>query len=118
VKAVMVRRLDRCRDQVIDGFKRYAALAMLARNLRRIGALLLAQEAEAARRARERRHRSAARPIGRLDRDADASGVPTLRFRRAPLRQKRFFVGHDSTQALRRRPGAMHAPLRMDRPRL
>jgi hypothetical protein len=73
----MLRRLDLCRDQGLDGFKRYAALAVVARNLRRIGALLLAQETEAARRARERQHRHAARPIGRLDRDADGSGVPT-----------------------------------------
>jgi transposase, IS5 family len=62
VQAVMVSRLDRCRDQVIDGFKRYAALAVVARNLQHIGALLLAQEAETARGARERQRRRAARP--------------------------------------------------------
>ena len=31
--------LDRCPDHGIDGFKRYVALAVLARNVQRLGAL-------------------------------------------------------------------------------
>ncbi|QFY90331.1 ISNCY family transposase [Magnetovirga frankeli] len=40
--------LDRCRDHGIDGFERYVALAVLARNIKRIGVLLRqAEKAEA-----------------------------------------------------------------------
>jgi IS5 family transposase len=55
INALEVHGLDRCPDQGIDGFKRYVALAVVARNLHRLGAVLLAEEAEAA--ARERRRR-------------------------------------------------------------
>jgi IS5 family transposase len=44
--------LDRCPDHGIAGFKRYVALAVVARNLQRLGAVLRAQEADAARRKR------------------------------------------------------------------
>jgi IS5 family transposase len=44
--------LDRCPDSGIDGFKRYVALGVLARNLHRLGALLRGQEQEKARRKR------------------------------------------------------------------
>ena len=44
--------LDRCPDHGIGGFKRYVALAVVARNLQRLGAVLRGQEAEAARRKR------------------------------------------------------------------
>jgi len=44
--------LDRCPDHGIDGFKRYVALGVLARNLHRLGALLRGQEQEKARRKR------------------------------------------------------------------
>jgi hypothetical protein len=57
INALEVHGLDRCRDHGIDGFKRYVALAVVARNLQRVGALLLVQEAEEARRARDRQHR-------------------------------------------------------------
>ena len=44
--------LDRCPDHGIAGFKRYVALAVVARNLQRLGAVLRGQEAAAARRKR------------------------------------------------------------------
>ena len=44
--------LDRCPDHGIGGFKRYVALAVVARNLQRLGAVLRGQEAAAARRRR------------------------------------------------------------------
>jgi IS5 family transposase len=44
--------LDRCPDHGIDGFKRYVALAVVARNLHRLGAVLREQEREKARRRR------------------------------------------------------------------
>jgi len=44
--------LDRCPDHGIGGFKRYVALAVVARNLQRLGAVLQGQEAEAAKRKR------------------------------------------------------------------
>ena len=36
--------LDRCRDHGIDRFKRYVALAILSRNLKRLGILLIQKE--------------------------------------------------------------------------
>jgi len=39
-----VHGLDRCPDQGIVGFKRYVALAVVARNIHRIGAILREQE--------------------------------------------------------------------------
>ncbi len=44
--------LDRCPDHGIDGFKRYVALAVVARNLHRLGAVLREQEQEKVRRKR------------------------------------------------------------------
>jgi hypothetical protein len=46
--------LDLCRDHGIDGFKRYVALAVVGRNLHRLGAILLEQDAERERRQRKR----------------------------------------------------------------
>ena len=54
INALEVHGLDICRDHGIDGFKRYVALAVVGRNLHRLGAILLAQEAERERRRRER----------------------------------------------------------------
>jgi len=54
INALEVHGLDICRDHGIDGFKRYVALAVVGRNLHRLGAILLAQEAEAERRRRKR----------------------------------------------------------------
>ena len=47
INALEVHGLDRCLDHGIDGFKRYVALAVVARNIQRIGALLHQQEAQA-----------------------------------------------------------------------
>jgi hypothetical protein len=54
INALEVHGLDRCPDHGIDGFKRYVALAVVARNLHRIGAILLAREAEQEQRQRKR----------------------------------------------------------------
>ena len=45
INALEHHGLDRCPDQGIDGFKRYVALAVLARNVQRLGAVLKEQEA-------------------------------------------------------------------------
>jgi transposase, IS5 family len=50
INALEVHGLDLCRDHGIDGFKRYVALAVVARNIQRIGAILQAREAERERR--------------------------------------------------------------------
>jgi len=44
INALEVHGLDRCPDHGIDGFKRYVALAVVARNIHRIGAILWQQE--------------------------------------------------------------------------
>ena len=44
INALEVHGLDRCPDHGIGGFKRYVALAVVARNIHRIGALLREQE--------------------------------------------------------------------------
>ncbi len=46
INAREVHGLDRCLDHGLDGFKRYVALAVVARNIPRLGALLRQQEAE------------------------------------------------------------------------
>ena len=52
INALEVHGLDRCLDHGIDGFKRYVALAVVARNIQRLGALLRQQEAQARERQR------------------------------------------------------------------
>jgi hypothetical protein len=54
INALEAHGLDICRDHGIDGFKRYVALAVVGRNLHRLGAMLLEQEAERERRRRKR----------------------------------------------------------------
>ena len=54
INALEAHGLDRCPDHGIDGFKRYVALAVVARNLHRLGAILLAQDAEQEKRERQR----------------------------------------------------------------
>ena len=44
INALEVHGLDRCPDHGIDGFKRYVALAIVARNIQRLGAILRGQE--------------------------------------------------------------------------
>lgn len=54
INALEVHGLDRCPDHGIDGFKRYVALAIVARNIHRIGAILWQQEQQRAQ--RKKRH--------------------------------------------------------------
>ncbi len=54
INALEVHGLDICRDHGIDGFKRYVALAVVGRNLHRLGAILLEREAEQERRRKKR----------------------------------------------------------------
>jgi IS5 family transposase len=54
INALEAHGLDICRDHGIEGFKRYVALAIVGRNLHRLGAILLAQQAERERRRRQR----------------------------------------------------------------
>lgn len=46
INALEMHGLDRCPDRGIDGFKRYVALAVVARNVQRIGAILQKQAQE------------------------------------------------------------------------
>ena len=52
INALEAHGLDRCPDHGIDGFKRYVALAVVARNLQRLGAVLRRQDEEAEKRKR------------------------------------------------------------------
>jgi len=52
INALEVHGLDRCRDHGINGFKRYVALAVVARNIQRLGAILYEQEREREKRKR------------------------------------------------------------------
>jgi hypothetical protein len=52
INALEQHGLDRCPDHGIDGFKRYVALAVLARNVQRLGAVLKEQAALKAKRRR------------------------------------------------------------------
>jgi hypothetical protein len=54
INALDVHGLDKCPDHGIEGFKRYVALAIVARNIHRIGAILWQQEQEQALRKRKR----------------------------------------------------------------
>jgi hypothetical protein len=46
INALEVHGLDRCPDHGMVGFERYVALAVVGRNVQRLGALLRAQEAQ------------------------------------------------------------------------
>jgi hypothetical protein len=52
INALEIHGLDKCPDHGIGGFRRYVALAVVARNIQRLGALLRKQEQE-----REQRRR-------------------------------------------------------------
>ena len=52
INALGVHGLDQCPDHGIDGFKRYVALAIVARNIQRLGAVLREQEQQTADRRR------------------------------------------------------------------
>lgn len=47
INALGVHGLDKCPDRGIDGFKRYVSLAIVARNIQRLGAVLREQEKQA-----------------------------------------------------------------------
>ncbi len=52
INALEVHGLDKCPDHGLKGFKRYVAMAIVARNIQRLGAVLRQQEQEAAQRRR------------------------------------------------------------------
>ena len=52
INALEVHGLDKCPDHGIDGFKCYVALAVVARNIQRLGAVLRQQEQEQEKRKR------------------------------------------------------------------
>jgi len=60
INALEVHGLDRCPDKGIDGFKRYVALAIVARNLQNLGAILIGQERQRLERQRKRQSKRAA----------------------------------------------------------
>lgn len=55
INALEAHGLDLCPDHGIDGFERYVALAVVGRNLHRLGAILLERDAERERRRRRRK---------------------------------------------------------------
>ncbi len=55
INALEAHGLGRCPDHGLDGFRRYVALALVGRNLHRLGAFLLAAEAERWREAERKR---------------------------------------------------------------
>ena len=55
INALEVHGLDRCPDHGVDGFERYVALAVVARNIQKLGSILLKREARAARRRARKR---------------------------------------------------------------
>lgn len=52
INALEAHGLDKCPDHGIEGFKRYTALAVVARNIQRLGAVLRQQEKQQAERRR------------------------------------------------------------------
>jgi hypothetical protein len=58
INALEVHGLDMCPDHGIGGFKRYVALAVVARNIHRIGAILWQQEHKRARRKKKYSNRA------------------------------------------------------------
>lgn len=55
INALEVHGLDKCLDHGIDGFKRYAALAVVSRNIQKVGQIKRDAERERLARERERR---------------------------------------------------------------
>jgi hypothetical protein len=60
INALEVHGLDRCPDHGIAGFKRYVALSIIARNLQRMGAILMEKEKKRLERKRKKRLKQAA----------------------------------------------------------
>ncbi|MCU7904041.1 MAG: ISNCY family transposase, partial [Candidatus Thiodiazotropha sp. (ex Lucinoma aequizonata)] len=59
INALEHHGLDKCPDHGIDAFKRYIALAIVARNIQRLGAVLRQQEQEKEQRKRGRKNKAA-----------------------------------------------------------
>ena len=59
INALEHHGLDRCPDHGLDGFKRYVALAVVSRNIQRLGAILRQQEKEKEARKRGRYKKAA-----------------------------------------------------------
>ncbi|MCU7912565.1 MAG: ISNCY family transposase, partial [Candidatus Thiodiazotropha sp. (ex Lucinoma aequizonata)] len=59
INALEHHRLDKCPDHGIDGFKRYIALAVVARNIQRLCAVLRQQKQEKEQRKRGRKNKAA-----------------------------------------------------------
>ena len=57
INALEVHGLDVCPDHGIDGFKRYVALAVVARNIQRLGALVRKNAQEKARTLQKKQQR-------------------------------------------------------------
>ena len=55
--------LDICRNRGIDGFKRYIALAMVARNIQHLGSIIQQKELKKLRRAARKRELNKSRKI-------------------------------------------------------
>ena len=60
ISALEVHGLDRCPDKGIDGFKRYVSLSVVARNLQRVGAILIGKERKRLERQQRKRLKLAA----------------------------------------------------------
>ena len=54
INALEVHGLDRCPDHGIEGFQRYVALAVVARNIQQLGAVVQKKKAQADRRRRRK----------------------------------------------------------------
>ncbi|MCU7912141.1 MAG: ISNCY family transposase, partial [Candidatus Thiodiazotropha sp. (ex Lucinoma aequizonata)] len=59
INALEYHGLDKCPDHGIDGFKRYIALAVVARNIQHLGAVLRQEEQEKEQRKRGRKNKAA-----------------------------------------------------------
>jgi len=53
INALEVHGLDRCPDRGIDGFKCYVSLAVVARNIQKLGAILREKEKKSEKRQRK-----------------------------------------------------------------
>jgi hypothetical protein len=59
INALEVHGLDRCLDHGLNGFKRYVALAVVARNIQKLGAELQKKIQQQEKRKRDRDKRAA-----------------------------------------------------------
>lgn len=57
INALEVHGLDKCPDYGIDNFKRYVALAVVGRNIQRIGVILKTKEAQKIKKQKNRAHK-------------------------------------------------------------